>query len=488
MFALPCTVHLVCLHSLSLDPAPCTFAFFFANSALQCKGTCETMTLLLQLSDDLVDIILSYVLDLWNLMGARSACIQLKQKINQRFLPVIAPPNLQNIPVMSMAEHGEFLMRLFGTYRKWIRDWSEIYYRMDNIEARHYYYVYAKVMRDNSCSDMDGFFSLAPWSRIPGETVSPVWRTQQWLHNAVYDAHDNPSPGKSRFYQCRKRDEEEDDRVFFTTPAGVLVSSAADMAKRFVIQPINIRKKDGSRYAKLPDLQESSLAALRVVEALIRAYIPSREVIVETVAEHVPAVKGRMTRADVQGARREDGTVVTQLATSALLGARRDSDTRDLSRGHTFTTYVIAPHMFQTTHTGAGKLVPDAHLAWCLSSPLEKEEEPYMEDSHPCVDDAFDAWVISTHQVEAFFDDERDKTHVICSTALYCVLTEGVGLDICENLECVMNCSNGVHEARSTSLLLCPTCMRKLHLRGIIVDVPSCRERVESVLAQAGLL
>ena len=442
---------------------------------------------LLELSEDLLDVILSHVLDLRNLMGARSACRQLKERSNQRFLPVIAPPSMQHVPVLSMAEHGELLMKLFGLYRKWLRVWCNGHAHLCSAESNAEYTNLAKILRSHVYQrDIDGFFSLAPWSRIPYETVPSVWRTQQWLHDAVYNAHDDPGGAWSRFYQRRERDEEEGSRVFFTTPAGGRSLERAEIARRFVLQPINIRKPDGSCYAKLPDLQEPTLAALRVVEALIRAYLPSHEVIVETVAEHVPTVRGRVTRADVQGARREDGKVVTQLATGALLGARQASDMLDRDRGPTFTTYVVAPHLFPTD-VRAGKLIPDDDLAWCFSSPLRKADEPHFsaEDAQrPNV--VLDAWVLSTHQVEAFFDDERDKTHVICSTALYCVLTEGVGLDICENLECAMNNCDGVEEARSTSLLLCPTCMRKLHPRGLVVDVPKCRERVEAVLAEAG--
>ena len=71
---------------------------------------------------------------------------------------------------------------------------------------------------------------------------------------------------------------------------------------------------------------------------------------------------------------------------------------------------------------------------------------------------------------------------------MYCVLGSGADLDTCENIECVMNNCDGVEEAAESSPMLCPTCMRKLHLRGLVDDVPACRARVEAVLAEEGLL
>ncbi|EOD11335.1 hypothetical protein EMIHUDRAFT_357799 [Emiliania huxleyi CCMP1516] len=75
----------------------------------------------------------------------------------------------------------------------------------------------------------------------------------------------------------------------------------------------------------------------------------------------------------------------------------------------------------------------------------------------------------------------------VCKVLLYCVLLEALGLHICENLDCVMNNNDSVGEMEKVPLRLCPTCMRKLHLMGVVEDVPATHCRVASFLAEKGL-
>ena len=66
---------------------------------------------------------------------------------------------------------------------------------------------------------------------------------------------------------------------------------------------------------------------------------------------------------------------------------------------------------------------------------------------------------------------------------LYMGLAFGAGLGKCENCPCALNNSDSVEEdAASSSLLLCPGCLRKLHIGGVIVDVQACMANVAAVL------
>ena len=66
-------------------------------------------------------------------------------------------------------------------------------------------------------------------------------------------------------------------------------------------------------------------------------------------------------------------------------------------------------------------------------------------------------------------------------------MLNAIGLHVCENLDCLMNNADSVGEQEDASLLLCPTCMRKLHLMGVVADVPACHARVKQLLDSKGL-
>ena len=72
---------------------------------------------------------------------------------------------------------------------------------------------------------------------------------------------------------------------------------------------------------------------------------------------------------------------------------------------------------------------------------------------------------------------------VIAMNVVYCVLGKGVGIEqCCENSPCIMNNSDGVGESAATSLLLCPCCLRKLQLMGVMTDVGLCLGKVSTLL------
>ena len=429
------------------------------------------------LPTELQDRVLSY-LHLDQLIGARAACRSLHGRVLRRFLPVIAPPTLCN-QTLSMEAHGAMLIHLYGQYRKWLWQWQYLY-RLAHPSALSRVPAYLLRLRGLD-SALDGFFSLAPWSRIYGEMVKDDWQTERWLHDAVYggpvQAPAQPTD-KSRFHQRRVRDEEDAFRIFYSSPAGAMEEDLRRghlaLARRFIIQPLNMRRADGTPHTKLPDMPEEMMRALRVVGEVLRTYFVGCEVRVEELREQRLPPRG-CCRRDVQDARR-DGHLVTQLSSKAIHGAR---DALDADGGaDAFTTFVVAPHLYPWK---------SEQFAWVYSTPLCEVEE---DDEH----DRIDAWVVSTHQIEAFVEGETKRVKHLCKLVLYCVLSEGVGLDNCESggvdgrPYCVLNNCDSIEEAEGIPLLLCPTCMRKLHLLGIVDDEPACRARLEAKLRSEGLL
>ena len=84
-------------------------------------------------------------------------------------------------------------------------------------------------------------------------------------------------------------------------------------------------------------------------------------------------------------------------------------------------------------------------------------------------------------------DDERALLQGVCNLISYCAFTEAIDLQICESKSCVMNNCDSIGEMAQVSTLLCPTCMRKLHLMGLVADVPGCYARVREVMERRGL-
>ena len=144
-----------------------------------------------------------------------------------------------------------------------------------------------------------------------------------------------------------------------------------------------------------------------------------------------------------------------------------------------FTTFVIAPHMYASGNE---------QLDWVFSCPVHKQDNdgdlfrwsPQLEylENYP------DPWVVSTHQVEAWLSHSPAlQKRVIAMNIAYCVLGKGVGIEqCCENNPCIMNNSDGVGESAATSLLLCPCCLRKLQLMGVMTDVPTCLAKLSELL------
>ena len=430
-----------------------------------------------KLSPDVLDLILS-ALQLYELLPVRRTCRLLHQRVQPRFLPVVAPPSISFGPSLAPGARSDKKdIQLYGTYLRWLRRWWELY---DAAHPERRRRVPAKLMELRSqCTVLDGFFSLAPWWRQFGEIVPAFWQPEQWLHEALYESGGDQSRGLCPFYQRRVRDEDDAFRIFYSTPAEAwqfaTEEAAAPRTRRIVLAPLNVRSSKKAD-ASMPDLNAEMLGHLQAVHELIRCYLPCCDVRVEEMRE-LRVNNRSLTRKDVQGATRA-GEDVRQLSSKALHGARAEIDStlddelRQIGRVRSpacepFITFVVAPHLYPHAH---------ADMGWVYSTGLR-------EVVGPCgIDERVDAWAVSTHQIECFVEEGVAQAQELCKTMLYCVFLNATGLDICESASCLMNNSDSVGESAAVPLLLCPTCMRKLHIMGVVADVPACHARVRALL------
>lgn len=434
---------------------------------------------------ELLDLILSAI-QLYDLLPVRLACRVLHGRIQLRFIPVVKEPHslipdrttfdmtdlesISNVEVRHQIEG-------FARYLRWLRRWWRIW---DQAHPGGRERDEAKLLE--LCSKrttLDGYFSLAPWWRAYGEIVSSPWTPEQWLENALW------TDGSAvHFYQARERDDDDSFRIFYTTPAEAWPfrrrRDAAPITRRIVLAPLDVvsTKKADER---MPLLSQSMTAALQTVHELITCLLPGCDVSIAPKREW-RVTNSKLTRTDVQGARR-DGKPVRQLSSDALQTARRpideavETELRDAGRPRSeadepFITFVVAPHLWPGGDSQG--------LAWVYSTPIDEINE--------MTDQRIDAWVVSTHQIESFVETPTEQLKQLCKMLLYCVLLEALDLDVCENLDCVMNNCDSVGESEKVPIRLCPTCMRKLHLMGVVADVPACHARVASFLADKGLV
>ena len=217
-----------------------------------------------------------------------------------------------------------------------------------------------------------------------------------------------------------------------------------------------------STLADLPTLSSAMQAGLTVAGQLLRAYLPTLRVHVEPM--RTLEIDRSMTRGDRQDSRASDGKKVRQISSSCLHGAR-DAIDAALEEGEAepFINFVVAPHLYPGER--------GAQFAWCYSTPLDEDFD-------------IKAWVVSTHQIEAFVDPGPRQTRSLCNMLLYCVFMETMDLEMCESAPCLMNNCDSVEESEQVPSMLCPTCFRKLHLMGVVQDVPGCHARVQQVLQQ----
>lgn len=267
----------------------------------------------------------------------------------------------------------------------------------------------------------------------------------------------SPDDQPSSFFHQRERD--EGFRSFFTTPVGFGYHPSRKYAVwRAVIKPINVRLLNSEPDQLLPDHDDDELRSfLGACSMLAKAYFGGPNVNVRPLAT-VDCVKRQgHTRWDLQGARDEHGNRIRQFNVEALQDLAGDSGQNEN------IVALIAPHMYQASCRD---------FAWMFSTPLETEHSTSR------------FWALSTFNILSHVDGLKQQQCAVARHVLYTLLMMIEGLAVCENLRCVLNNCDGTDEASETSLLICPTCIRKLQLRGVIADVPAFLQRLARTLSQ----
>ena len=272
--------------------------------------------------------------------------------------------------------------------------------------------------------------------------------------------------GRSAFYQRRER-ADDSFRLFFSTPAQARPRER--LTDTIVIAPLDVRmavEPTGGQLSTLPALSGAMLDKLAVVRELLRGYLPTLHVRVREPEVHVLRHDKALTRGDKQGTRTDDGKRVRQLSSDGVQGARAPIDA-EAEGAPPFITFLVALHLYPAN---AAKT-----YAWVYSTMLDEGHD-------------VDAWVVSTFQIERHVEEGAAQTKMLCQMVLYCVFMEALELEVCENRPCLMNNCDSVDEAMELSLMLCPTCMRKLHLMGVVNDMCASEERIVGVLKLHGLI
>eukprot|EP00908_Phaeocystis_cordata_P013062 Transcript_241.p1 GENE.Transcript_241~~Transcript_241.p1 ORF type:complete len:244 (-),score=77.08 Transcript_241:122-853(-) len=241
------------------------------------------------------------------------------------------------------------------------------------------------------------------------------------------------------------------------------------LADTIVIAPLQVRmavEPAGGQLSSLPRLSSAMLGKLTVVRELLRGYLPTLHVRVCEPEVHVLRRDKSLTRGDKQGVRTDEGKRVRQLSSEGVHGARTPIDAES-SEGETpFITFLVAPHLYPAD---------EKDYAWVYSTTLDEGYD-------------VEAWVVSTFQIERHVEEGVAQTKMLCQMVAYCVFMEALGLEVCENRPCLMNNCDSVDEAMELCLMLCPTCMRKLHLMGVVSDLCASEERIVGALKQHGLI
>ena len=479
------------------------------TAVAQRTAVCRGVLLLDRLPRETVSTIL-FFLSLDELLDSvRPVCPFMEEACDNdpRWLPIIAPPSLSH-EVLSLGRHGTELRGLYLAYKQWRKRWHEL--RLCGSSAR------------------DGFFSLAPWRHEPdGLSSSYAMYPTPWLHRMVYQQScpstttdidggvalsarptkrpRHPQAGtvsfniasakkdqqQSTFFRQRNRSSTIQWRIFSSDPIEPILPFYAmpRTTRGIIIQPVNFRKQeDGSKLERLPDHNLDDLrvwndACVKLLECYFCANTSNtneghrragRSILVSPCINHPTDLrinrKVSFCRTDKQGLVDDDNRPVLQVNAYALknLGgslvdaATESHNSEDDDNGDDARFYIIAPHMYTIDEKGRGK-----DFAWIYSTPNS------------------DGATISTFQLYQHIRDPKQRVHHYAHFLLRSILHTW-NLSICENLYCALNNSDSVEETESDShLILCPACIRKLQLCGVLgEDVMEFLDRLANVLGQ----
>lgn len=406
-----------------------------------------------------------------DLFTMRDTCEAMRVEVDAHFYPLVLPPwmreatgDAQRRRVAELLQDGNEMFRLFCYYQRWIKIVQ----------------ILEVVSGD---SQIDAFFSLAPWNPFPlrradqsgqwsielpnkaNATMPPHYRErlEEWIVNTPNLAeshHELIRAAPVTSWECasfnrRERDpdlEEEERRSFETEPA-MLQNCEPPSVDMFVLEPLNVRrKKDGARYGTLPDHNQHMLEHMEHFADFLRLFLPPNiEITSLDLKTHHFLMKH--VQLDSQRAVR-DGADVYQLESDSFEGA---SGAPGQPKANVFVLKIVPVHL------------TDGVLDWVFSSSLDDSQV-----------------VLSTHQIEAFVD--RDLWRKVFYRIMLSAISRHVlKLSTCENVSCLMNISDSLAEATNCSLSFCPMCLRKLQLRGVVQNAReythNIREWVESNIA-----
>eukprot|EP01050_Picozoa_sp_SAG11_P010523 SAG11_NODE_1057_length_6008_cov_3.405991_3_plen_672_part_00 len=337
-------------------------------------------------------------------------------------------------------------------------------------------------------SAYDGWAALAPFTRTRADEDVTWLRGALGLAGPACTRRRWRSAGRTElrhYFQIRERDAGEAFRTWRSTPVHDFLRDAVDESSDegdeledraagrgdAVFSPSAVPRLEAERrvllvVAHAPGLRQHDARAverkLALAEGVLSCYLQTEGIYEVRRGEDVQLVQvDGLTRQCVQG------TGVTQLDAQHVLHQMRMQDLEFPERSdenaqlvarqmkEATVTYIAAPHLY--SHT--------VDLAWFFSSPLSGGR----------------GWVISTHQFDEAGLTPCQSMRGFVQTLIYSSL-HATGLAACENSPCCMNNADGVESMLTTSMLLCPGCLRKLQLIGAMPNVSgglrSLRERL----------
>ncbi|KAG7363746.1 hypothetical protein IV203_027107 [Nitzschia inconspicua] len=448
---------------------------------------------------------------------------------DMRWIPIIAPPSaFRDQEVLSLDKHGKALRWLYLTqYLPWLEQWqsSDAYHQVNRQHV------------------VDGYFSLAPWRHMESDVTS---YPNPWLHRIVHETacpttlnatalttlpnSKRPRPCMLRSLRNEDDDESEEARHCKRLKRDWKMLKVSDRRSNFfhrrhdgdfdgddssihvtsiilpdyhqyrdnsshggppliIIQPVNLRMRNGKKHDRLPDLFMTELEFMNTAcQALLACYFGSTNIHLEALIHHSTSLfygrHGTM-RKDPQKTPERDcrgfqtGRIVIQVAAETMKGATlplnrlRMRHSEDKPNNNPLVVHVIAPHLFQSS---------DPRMEWVYNSYLPNNNNSSRKNSATA---AVSECVLSMFQVW-----EQRNTSLSKRTFLYCSLMLGValhhvGLEYCENLHCAMNNMNSVEETiEESTLIVCPSCLCKLQLHKVVEDVPTFLKRLYELLAK----
>ncbi|KAG7342551.1 hypothetical protein IV203_007644 [Nitzschia inconspicua] len=453
---------------------------------------------------------------------------------DMRWIPIIAPPSaFRDQEVLSLDKHGKALRWLYLTqYLPWLEQWqsSDAYHQVNRQHV------------------VDGYFSLAPWRHMESDVTS---YPNPWLHRIVHETACPTTlnttaltafPNSKRARPCMLRslrndddDESEEERHCKRLKRDWKMLKVSDRRSNFfhrrhdgdydgddssihvtsiilpdyhqhhdnnnlygppliIIQPVNLRMRNGKKHDRLPDLFMTELDFMNTAsQELLACYFGGTNIHIEALVNHSTSLfygrHGTM-RKDPHDTPERDrrgfqtGRTVIQVAAEALKGATLPLNrlmmrhSEDKPNNNPLVVHVIAPHLFQSCYP---------RTEWVYNSYLSNNNNNNNNRSSrkdsatvrvsECVLSMFQVW-------------EQRHTSLSKRTFLYCSLLLGValhhvGLDYCENLHCAMNNMNSVEETiEESTLIVCPSCLCKLQLHKVVDDVPTFLKRLYELLAK----